>query len=239
MPLPSQVVAIQPQLLREEVYLSLKRWIVDGTLVPGERVRDTELAERLGVSRMPVREALNRLADEGFVETAANRWTRVALLDPDEARRIYPIVWSLERLAVGLGGPRLGKAELNAMAAANARLRDAIDRGDPLEASRADNNFHEVYIEAADNPELARILASLKVKLRRLEAAYFGGSLTASRSVEEHEDLLAALSAGEFERAADAVRDNWQRSFDRILGRLEDAVTTNQRSDQETARRPR
>ncbi len=239
MPLPSQVEAIQPQLLREEVYLSLKRWIVEGTLVPGEKVRDAELAERLGVSRMPVRQALSRLADEGLVQTSANRWTRVSPLDPDEARRIYPIVWSLECLAVALGGPRLGETEFEAMAAANARLRDAIDHGQPLEASRADGDFHDVYIEAADNPELARIVASLKVKLRRLEAAYFGGSLTASRSVEEHDELLAALRAGEFERAADAVRDNWQRSFERILGRLQGVSTPNQPSDQGTARRPR
>jgi len=236
MPVPSEVEAIQPQLLRDEVYLAVKRWIVEGTLAPGERVRDLDLAERLGVSRMPVREALNRLADEGFVQTAANRWTRVTLLDPDEARRIYPIVWSLEPLAVTLAGPNLGDSEIGAMERANARLRDALERGDPVEASRADGEFHQVYVEATGNPELARIVSGLKLKLRRLEVAYFGGSVTASRSVDEHEVLLEALRGRDFARAADAVRENWQLSFERILRRLNRLPTTNQQPVLESAR---
>ena len=236
MPVPSEVEAIQPQLLREEIYLAVKRWIVEGTLAPGEKVRDSELAERLGVSRMPVREALNRLADEGFVETAANRWTRVTPLDPDEARRIYPIVWSLEPLAVSLGGANLGEPGLEAMEQANARLREALERGDPVEASRADGDFHQVYLEATDNAELARILSGLKVKLRRLEVAYFGGSVTALRSVEEHEEVLEALRLGQFERAADAVRENWQRSFERILRRLDQLRIADQQAVLEPVR---
>lgn len=220
MPVPPVVDAIQPRLLRDEVYVMLKRWIVEGVLRPGEKVRDIELAERLGVSRMPVREALSRLVDEGFVETAANRWTRVATLDPEDARRIYPIVWSLEPLALRLAAPNLGRPEVALMEQANERLRVALEQGDPVEASEADAAFHQVYVDAARNPELARILAGLKAKLRRLEVAYFGGSLAASRSVVEHQRLLEALRAGEIERAASLAQENWQRSFERIVSRL-------------------
>jgi DNA-binding GntR family transcriptional regulator len=202
--------------MREEVYLAIKRWIVDGVLAPGEKVRDVQLAERLGVSRMPIREALNRLADEGFVEMAANRWTRVSPLDPDDAQRIYPIIWSLERLAIRSAGPTLGGREIAAMARANARLRAALEAHDPVVASRADAEFHQVYIEAAGNPELVKILSGLKVKLRRLEVAYFGGWLVASRSVDEHEAVIDAVRRGDIERAADAVRANWQQSIDRM-----------------------
>lgn len=213
------VEPIKPQLLREEIYLTIRRWIVDGALLPGEKVRDMELAERLGVSRMPVREALTRLADEGFVEMAANRWTRVAPLDPEDARRIYPIVWSLEPLAVSLAAPRLGEAETDAMRRCNERLRSAIAAGDAVEASRADGDFHQVCIEATGNQELITILAGLKIKLRRLEIAYFGGSVIASRSVDEHDELIVALHRGDVAAAARAVRENWQRSFERILAR--------------------
>ncbi len=217
MPLPDVVETIQPQLMREEVYLAIKRWIVEGALAPGEKVRDVELAERLGVSRMPIREALNRLADEGLVEMSANRWTRVSPLDPEDAKRIYPIIWSLERLAVRLAGPNLGSREIAAMTRSNARLRAALETHDPVLASRADAEFHQVYIDAAGNPELVKILAGLKVKLRRLEVAYFGGSLVASRSIEEHEAVIEAIRRGDIELAADAVRQNWQQSFERIL----------------------
>jgi DNA-binding GntR family transcriptional regulator len=216
MPLPDVVDVIQPQLMRDEVYLALKRWIVDGTLTPGEKVRDLELADRLGVSRMPVREALNRLADEGFVEMSANRWTRVTPLDPEDAKQIYPIIWSLERLAISMAAPQLGAHEMAAMERCNARLRRALDAGDPVEASRADADFHQVFIDATGNPELGKILSSVKVKLRRLEVAYFGGSLVASRSIEEHEAVIDALRQGDVQRAADAVQQNWLQSFDRM-----------------------
>ena len=96
----------------DEVYAALLEWIVDGTLGPGERVRDKELAEALGVSRTPVREALQRLEDAGLVETSASRWTRVASLDVAQAEQVYPVVWSLEALAVELAGRDLSDEDL-------------------------------------------------------------------------------------------------------------------------------
>jgi DNA-binding GntR family transcriptional regulator len=230
MPLPDTVDAIQPRLMREEVYVVLKRWIVEGTLRPGEKVRDVELADRLGLSRMPVREALNRLADEGFVETSANRWTRVTTLDPDTARRIYPLIWSLEPLALTLAGPNLEPADIDEMVAHNERLRHALEAGWAVEASLADSAFHQVYVNATRNPELVRILAGLKAKLRRIEVAYFGGNIIATRSVQEHERLVEDLRRGEIERASRSVRQNWQRSFERILRRQEGGLLSS--SDQ-------
>lgn len=221
MPLTARVERILPQLLRERVYVAIKRWIVDGVLLPGERVRDVELAGRLGVSRMPVREALTRLADEGFVQMTANRWTRVAPADPDDARRIYPIVWTLETLAIRLVAPHLGDGAVAKMRKSNERLRRAIEAGDAAAASRADRELHAVYIEATGNPELVEILSSLKSKLRRLEIVYFGGSVIAARSADEHDDLIDALTRGDVEAAVGIVRGNWQQSYERLLARGE------------------
>lgn len=219
MPLATEVERIEPQLLRERVYATVRRWIVDGVLLPGERVRDVDLAGRLGVSRMPVREALTRLADEGFVEMAANRWTRVAPADPDDARRIYPIVWTLETLAIRSSVDGLGAGEFALMRDANMRLREAIARGDAVAASSADRELHAVYVEATGNEELAGILADLKAKLRRLEIVYFGGSVIAERSAVEHDELIAALERRDIAAAVALVRDNWERSYERILTR--------------------
>lgn len=217
MPVPKKVDTVQRQLMREEVYTLIKKWIVEGELQPGEKVRDMELAETLGVSRMPVREALQRLADEGLVETSANRWTRVSSMDPGDAQRIYPILWSLEPLAVRLSAGHLGEDGIEAMRRANTRMARAIESGKPVEASREDAELHRVYLEATANPELIRIVSDLKLKLRRLEIAYFGGSVTAARSVEEHEELIRSLAGGDFDAAANAVRENWEESLDRML----------------------
>lgn len=228
MPLTATVERIEPQLLRERVYAVVKQWIVDGTLLPGERVRDVELAERLGVSRMPVREALARLADEGFVQIAANRWTRVAPADPVDAGRIYPILWSLETLAVRLAIPHLGPDAVTRMRASNKRLRRAIDAGDAVAASREDRDVHGVYIEATRNPDLIEILSSLKAKLGRLEIVYFGGSVIAARSADEHDELIDALAKSDVEGAVEIVTRNWQQSYQRILARGEMALQSEQ-----------
>lgn len=220
MPIPPRVEPVSRPVARDAAYDAMREWIVDGTLQPGEHLRDADLAAALGLSRMPVREAMLRLVGEGLVETSANRWTRVAPLDAGQARQVYPIVSALEALAVsGLGEP-LGAADLDAMASANERLRLALAAGDPREAARADAAFHAVPVARAGNAELARILDEVKTKLQRLEIAYFGGVAGAEQAVSEHEAIIAALAAGDPARAAGAIRANWDGS----LGRVEAAA---------------
>lgn len=222
MPLPSTVRPIERPLIREQVYLRLLDWIVRGVLQPNEKVRDIALARRLGVSRTPVREALRRLEDEGFVQTAVNRWTRVSPVNVDEAHRLYPIIWSLESLAMRTAGSELTEADLEAMQRANQRLRLALKAKDPVEASSADHDFHDAFIRRSKNPELLNMLHALKVKLNRIEVAYFNGCIVAERSVDEHEAILHALAQADVEGAAGAVEANWRNS----LGRIADSVRT-------------
>ncbi len=216
MPLPTAVKPIERPLVREQVYLRLLDWIVHGVLQPGEKVRDIDLAQRLGVSRTPVREALRRLEDEGFVQTAVNRWTRVSPVNVAEARRLYPIIWSLESLAIRAASREFTMADREAMQQANRRLRIALQRKNPVEASTADHDFHDVFIRRSENPELSSILHALKLKLRRIEVAYFDGCIVAERSVAEHEAILHALAQGDGEEAARAVEGNWRNSLGRI-----------------------
>ena len=221
MPLPDTVGPIERRLLREQVYATLRDWIIQGVLQPNEQVRDQELAQRLKVSRTPVREALRRLQDEGLIQTEAQRWTRVAPVDPEDARRLYPIIWSLEGLAVRLAGPSLTAEDIEAMGEANRRLADALSRRDAVAASSADLDFHRVFVARASNAELADILDTLKVKLRRIETIYFGSSLAGERSVAEHEAIVVAFARGDIEQAAAAVETNWRNSLERIERQLQ------------------
>jgi DNA-binding GntR family transcriptional regulator len=217
MPIPGpRDVKADRSLVREEVYATVRGWIVDGTLEPGEKLRDADLAGAMGVSRMPVREALRRLEDEGFVQTAANRWTRVAPLDFDEACDLYPILWSLESLALSLARGHLVADDLRAMRQANARLERALAAGDAVGALEADYGFHQVFIRRSDNPRLVAMIDDLKVKLRRLDMAYFKGSSVTEQSVAEHRRIQEALEAGDHEGAAWWVRINWEESFRRV-----------------------
>ncbi len=236
MPLPATVDPIERPLIREQVYLRLRDWIVQGVLQPNEKMRDIDLARRLGVSRTPVREALRRLEDEGFVHTAVNRWTRVSPINVQDARQLYPIIWSLEGLAIRTAGAQLGAADLNEMRRANVRLRNALREKSAVEASSADRDFHQVLVSRSDNPELVGILQSLKVKLRRIEIAYFNGCIVAERSVAEHETILRALQDADGDTAARAVEANWRNSLDRIAETIQD---TSGRRGREGGRRSR
>lgn len=219
MPIPAQVEKFERVTAREQVYARLRDWIVDGALGPGEAIRDTELAKSLGVSRTPVREALQRLADEGLVETASSRWTRVALLEPDRADELYGLVQRLESYAFELAGPRMEDQDLAYLEAANARLEAAIDRHDPRAALEADNDFHNVWIARSNSVELARILGELKTKLRRLELAHFH-SLDATESVREHRAIIASLRDRKRSNAKRAIEGNWEGATHRFSRRV-------------------
>ena len=182
--------------------------ILDGTLEPGEQLRDAELAEWLGLSRTPIREALARLEEYGLVETAPNRYTRVAPLRARDARDAFSVVAALHALAAALGVARISEDELGEMRRANAEFGAALRANDVDHAIAADDRFHGVLVQASANSEIAQSLKRLMPKVRRLERARFG-SLAGRRSVEQHERIIELCARGDSEHVADAVRENW------------------------------
>src|SRR5260370_14947627 len=116
--------------LREHVYELLQQAIVSGELPPGQRIRDLDLAAQLGVSRTPVREALQRLEDEGLVETLPGSLTRVVPLDTQAARETFPVVATLHALATRLAVGHLTEQDFASLRQANDRLVAALEAGD-------------------------------------------------------------------------------------------------------------
>src|SRR3954464_11498098 len=174
MPVPSEYSPFERDLLRDKAYVAIRDAIVDGTLQPGERLRDQELQAWLGLSRTPVREALNRLEQDGLVETAPQRFTRVAPLDRRAAKDAFPVVAALHALAAELAHPRLVTADVAAMDEANARFAEALKSGDVSTALAEDDAFHDVFIRASANTEIPKALARLMPRVRRLERLRFG-----------------------------------------------------------------
>jgi DNA-binding GntR family transcriptional regulator len=208
MPVPADKATLERDLLRDRAYTTMRDAIVDGTLAPGERLRDQELTEWLGLSRTPVREALSRLEQDGLVETEPQRFTRVAPLDRRAARDAFPIVASLHALAAELGVPRLAAAGHEAMREANERFARALHDEDVDAALSADDDFHGVLLTASANAELGRTLDRLMPRLRRLERLRFG-SLAGRESVRQHEQIAAAARAQDVNTTAERVRENW------------------------------
>jgi DNA-binding GntR family transcriptional regulator len=197
-------------------YDRLRRAILDGTLAPGERLRDTELCTWLGLSKTPVREALARLEEDGLVETEPQRYTRVAPLDRAGASDAFELVAAIHSHAARLAVPRMGAADVARARDANRRFAAALASDDVDAAIAADDAFHAVFADASGNREVPRVLARLLPRLRRLERLQFS-SLPGRNSVKQHERIAAAAARGDADAAAAAVLENW-----RSLGALID-----------------
>ena len=208
MPVPERTGVISRSLLRENAYHSIRDAIVDGTLAPGERLNDADLAQWLGVSRTPVREALTRLEEAGLVQTKPGRYTMVSPLDVRAARAAQTVTAAMHELAVREAVPHLSADRIEAMRAANARFAAALQADDIDAAIASDDEFHGVAVTASANPALRAVLEQFTPVLRRLERLHFS-SLSGRNSVALHERIIALCEAGDVEGAAAAARDNW------------------------------
>ena len=202
--------------LRERAYRILQQAIVRGELPPGTRLRDQELALQMGLSRTPVREALQRLEDEGLVRTAPRSQTVVAPIEARTAQEAFPVVAALHALAVSSAFAHWQPSDTKALRRANAALLDALEAGDPEAAIAADDAFHGVFLERAQNEELRLALDGLMPKVRRLEWLQFS-SLQGRASVSQHKAIIEAMEGGA-EGAARMVEENW-RSLGSLIAR--------------------
>lgn len=207
---------IQRTFVRQEAYVKLRNWILDGTLAPGLKLRDKELAGQLGVSRTPIREALLRLEDEGLVQTKPNRSTLVSSIDFHNAFHLYSIVWTLEQLALSQAFGSITEDHLQMMIEANERFLQNMKARNRLAALEADNDFHSVYVKLSKNTELDKVISEIKNKLKRLDLYYFEKVKDAALSYDEHLGIIEALKQKDLSQATAAVERNWKNSFSRF-----------------------
>lgn len=208
MPVPLVQDPPERALLRDEVYITIRDAIVDGTLAPGEALKDPELERWLGVSRTPIREALQRLERSGLVVTRRNRSTRVAPVDPAAVTAAQQVVAAMHELASRLAVPRVTRDQIVLMEEANARFEAALDAGDAEAALSADDDFHDVLVSASGNDTIREVLEQTSPVLRRVERLRFS-TLEARESILHHGSIIDAVKAGDAEGAALAARRNW------------------------------
>jgi len=204
--------------LRQQTYERLREMIFRGELEPGTRLSPPELAQRFGVSAMPVREALRLLGEEGLVEVAPRQWTKVASPDPRLLDEIYPIVAALERFAVSTV-PSVPIEAINEARAANVALAEAAGRHDVVGCTEADDCFHDAIVRINPNETLQRTIASLKARTRMLESTYYRID-DASESVRQHAEIIDALIKNDVERAGKIVSANWEMGHAKLRAAL-------------------
>jgi len=200
---------VSRRLLSDEVFQRLRDSIVRGELAPGEKVKDAELAERLGLSRTPVREALARLVESGLVEAKPGVYTRITTLNRHDVEKTLAVLRSLDRLAVETAVPLLTKQDLERMRQANRDFERAVAAEDTDAALEADDRFHAVPLFVADNPVLRRVVEQLHPQVHRILYRKFTTLLGGRNTVEHHDRLLALCVRGDARAAADLSARHW------------------------------
>jgi DNA-binding GntR family transcriptional regulator len=204
-------------LLRDQALTLLREAIVTGDLAPGEVIKDTDLAVRMGLSVAPVRAALARLADEGLVEAKPQSHTRVTPLVPEQVRDAAVVVRSMQELAAREAVPLLVDDDLAALRAANERFAVALAAGDVNAAMAADDDLHGVLLTRCGNAAVLATVDRFTPAIRRLERQRFstdGGH----PSVELHDRLIAACAARDVDAAVATTTEIWTA----LLSELED-----------------
>jgi DNA-binding GntR family transcriptional regulator len=201
MPVPKSSDRADRRLLRDDVYGHLRDAIIDGTLEPGEQLRDAELATWLGVSRTPIREALLRLGQTGLVVAQPGRSTIVSGISSRALREARDVVAAMHQLAVRDAVPRLTEDDLQLMREANDTFAQAVTAGDADAALDADDALHGVPVTVCGNRSLITVLEQFTPVLRRVERLRFA-SIDGLNSVRRHDELIRLCAAGDIDGAA-------------------------------------
>lgn len=200
--------------LRDQVYQQLRNAIINLELEPGERVSDKLLAEDFGVSRTPVREALKRLEDEGLIISSPGSETKVSPVDNRQSRDAFTVVASLHELAALLAIPHLTEEQAVHMERINADFEQAIRNEKRLEAIQLDDLFHEIILDASNNPEISVALDRLMPKIRRLELLKFN-TIDGLNSVKQHQGIIQSVKNKKIDLSA-LVKQNWLSLSDQL-----------------------
>jgi DNA-binding GntR family transcriptional regulator len=208
-----------------QVYRQLRELIVRGRLAPGSRIIESDVAERLQVSRTPVRAALQRLRQEGYVHAATTgRQLRLSIapLTREDARELFGIVGEIEGLGARWAAALepAARAELaGELSALNARLVAAASES-PIDAGAVfdlHTRFHGHYMEGAAAPRLLALHRAIKPQAERYRRIYSSVFAHESNvSADEHEAIIGSIAAGEEDEAQRAVQVNWRNAAERL-----------------------
>lgn len=194
--------------LRDVVFNTLRQAILKGELEPGERLMEIQLAERLGVSRTPIREAIRKLELEGLVLMIPRKGAEVAEISEKSLREVLEVRRSLEELAIELACQRITPEELTALEEAENQFARAVEDGEVMAIAESDENYHELIYQATANDRLVQILNNLREQMYRYRLEYIKDEDRRQILVVEHEHILRAVRRRDIADAKSAVREH-------------------------------
>lgn len=213
---------VAPASLPARAAERLRGIIVRGELAPGAAIGEADLCAALGMSRTPLREALKLLAAEGLVDMQAHRSARVAPLRAEQTDELFEAMAGIERLAAELAARRAGAGRLAGLRALQDRIERHHGRGELAEYSALNQRIHQDIVAASGNAVLAAAHATLLARAERARRYALTASSTRwAESVDEHRTILAALEAGDPERAGRTLERHVLRTGEVVRAALQ------------------
>ena len=197
--------------LRDVVFHTLRRAIMQGDLKPGERLMEIKLANRLGVSRTPIREAIRKLELEGLVTMVPRKGAQVAEITEKDLKDVLEVRIGLEELAVKFVCQRIDDRQLRELQEASRKFAEAVQSEDLTKLAEADVNFHDLIYKATGNERLVQLLNNIREQMYRYRVEYLKDEEVRSSLVEEHNRLWKALKERDAEQAARITQEHIER----------------------------
>ena len=205
------------QPLREAVCETLRDAIRKGILEPGERLMEVQLAEELGISRTPVREAIRKLEQEGYVIMMPRRGTYVSDISTNDVKEIFEIRSALESLATGLAARRIEPDELETLQNLLIEIEGYIAKNDMEKIVETDIKFHGLLYQVSRNERLVNIINNLKEQLARFRTLSMSYPGRLQETLEEHSEMVEAIANGDVSAARDAAEHHMERAEKTLL----------------------
>lgn len=191
--------------LRDVVFNTLRQAILRGELKPGERLMEIQLANKLGVSRTPIREAIRKLELEGLVLMIPRKGAEVAEITEKSLKDVLEIRRALEDLAVRLACEKITKEELAELKNAGDEFKKVLKSQDITEVAEADVKFHDVIYMATDNPKLIQLLNNFREQMYRFRVEYLKKAEVRPQLLAEHDEIIKYITEGNKEEASRVV----------------------------------
>ena len=215
------------QPLREAVCETLRDAIRKGILEPGERLMEVQLAEELGISRTPVREAIRKLEQEGYVIMMPRRGTYVSDISTNDVKEIFEIRSALESLATGLAARRIEPDELETLQNLLMEIEGYIAKNDMEKIVETDIKFHGLLYQVSRNERLVNIINNLKEQLARFRTLSMSYPGRLQETLEEHSEMVEAIANGDVSAARDAAEHHMERAEKTLLKAMRRAKNKN------------
>lgn len=203
--------------LRDVVFNTLRQAILRGELKPGERLMEIQLANKLGVSRTPIREAIRKLELEGLVLMIPRKGAEVADISEKSLRDVLEVRKALEELAVQLACDKITKEEIEDLKKAAEDFKKILKSRDITEIAEADVRFHDIIFMATDNQKLVQILNNLREQMYRFRVEYLKNEEVHPQLIAEHEKIIEHIMERDKAKASAIVSEHINNQVEGVI----------------------